>query len=101
MIIDSLAVPPNIVCIGFLCLPKSFSNTFLSASLIAPADTSADPLLLQLHLIVLFTKNPGTSNIASDGLSILIPFGSLAVLNTLVTAALLARSVILHLLLQH
>jgi len=94
VIIDSLAVPPNIVCIGFACLPKRFSNTFLSASLIAPAEINAEPLLVTTSSnVVLFTKNSGTENIASDGLSILIPFGSLAVFKTLVTACSACRSV--------
>ena len=62
--------------------------------MIAPADINADPLSVTTSSsVVLFTKKSGTENIASDGLSILIPFGSLAVFNTLVTACSACRSV--------
>ena len=92
---DSLAIPPSMVCIGFFCLPSNPSKASLVPGLRAPADIKADPLSVVTSFnTVLFTKKLGTSKIASDGLSILIPLGSLAVFKTLATAASACRSVI-------
>ena len=83
MIIDNLAIPPIIVCIGFECLPNNSLNTFLSADDVSsPIDIMGLVLLVASVNAVLFTKKLGISNMASEGLSNLKPFGILAEFNT-------------------
>ena len=102
---DSFAVAPIIVCIGFCCLPNKSSKTFCKSLLAldsgwplianSPIDTSGCAVLLfNVSLnVVLLTKKSGTLNITSDGLSNLKPLGRLGSFNALATIVSASRSV--------
>ena len=94
---DSFAVAPMIVCIGFLCLPNKSSNTSLSAfDFNSPIDTRGCAVLLcsVSSSTVLLTKKSGTLNITSEGLSNLKPLGRLGSFKVLATISSACKSVI-------